>query len=522
MADQVKALGSNRRRIVLAAVGVGMLTFGCRLWIAEGQVSWNLFLDQWATEMAGVIVPLAHGKLVLGDMVASTNEHRVLLTRALSLSVIISNGSWDNRIFVIVNFLLESFAVAWVCCLAWSFLGWARGSCVCAAALLPMLLVCDWETIISSNESQFVFMALGSVVALSLMQGYSLRSLGSWGALVISVLMLGSMASGFLTALTLIAVALIAGMARVPSRRFFAGFCGACMAIAALGWLTRVPFPSLYSIYAKSVGEWLNAFFAYAAWPLPPNVLGCLGMWLPWCVLLGRTLWRRELRPLTPFALGLGIWVLLQACALAWTRAGLSGLVSSRYTEFLGWGLTANATALALVFSSPKPILRGPLVSWTILLIWLAGVGGCEIWRSHTVYRPYLETFRNQTLEHEQRLGTFMRTGDPSVIESVSFPHIPYEADQIISALRDPRVQPFLPAPLRRDLVRDREPSLLPSVQDGPLSFVAIQTFRYGPWLAAAGAAMLLAVFLDARIHGRTSGTGKISDAAVQPGANGD
>jgi len=499
-AGRLGAPGARGKCLALAAAGAGLLAFGWRLGIAEGHVSWAPFLDQWGAEISGVVAPLAHGRLDWRDLLAGNNEHRVFLTRALALAVIMCNGAWDNRVMVIGNYLLESFLVAWVCALAWSFLGWLRGSCVGAAALLPMLLVCGWESIISSNQAQFVFMAFGSVVALSLLHSHSLRSVDCWGPLAVALLTLGSMVSGFLTAIAMMATALIMAAARRQGWRATAGFCLVCAAIAALGWLTRVQFSVLHFLYAKSPGGWIDSFLAYAAWPLPPNALGLLGLWLPWCVLLARTLRRRELHPLTPFALGLGLWVLLQACALAWARAGLSDLVSSRYTEFLGWGFVANAAAIALVLTGPGRARSGRLASWAVTAVWLAGIAGCEIWRSHAVYRPYYETFRVERIEQEQRLGTFMRTGDASVIESVGFPHIPHYSPQlIVSLLRDPEVQRLLPGPLRRDLVRDREPALLPSVRDGPLSVAAVRALRNGPWFAAAGLAALFAAFCCAR-----------------------
>jgi len=499
-AGRLGAPGARRGCLVLAAAGAGLLAFGCRLSTAGSHVSWAPFLDQWGAEISGVVAPLAHGRLDWRDLLAGNNEHRVFLTRALALAVIECNGAWDNRVMAIGNYLMESFLVAWVCALAWSFLGWLRGSYVGAAALLPMLLVCGWESIISSNQAQFVFMAFGSVVALSLFQSHSLKSVDCWGALAVALLTLGSMVSGFLTAIAMMATALITASARRQGLRAIAGFCLLCAAIAALGWLTRVQFSVLHFIYAKSAGGWMSSFLAYSAWPLPPNALGFLGLWLPWCALLARTLARRETHPFSPFALGLGLWVLLQACALAWARAGLSDLVSSRYTEFLGWGFVANAAAIALVFKCPGTNGSGRLVSWAVMAVWLAGIGGCEIWRSHAIYRPYYESFSLQKTEQEQRLGTFMRTGDASVIESVSFPHIPhYSAELIVSLLRDPEVQGLLPGPLRRDLVRDRQPALLPSVRDGPLSFAAVRALRNGPWFAAAGAAALFAAFWCAR-----------------------
>jgi hypothetical protein len=264
-----------------------------------------------------------------------------------------------------------------------------------------------------------------------------------------------------------------------------------------------VHFAELNFIYAKNAQDWLAAFLAYAAWPLPANALGFIGLWIPWAFLLVRTLRLREMELFAPFAISLGIWALLQAAALAWARAGLDGLVSSRYTEFMSWGTVANAAALVLCLRFQGSAGRR-VASWAIVAVWLGCVGGSEIWRSNAIYRPYMDGFREQTREHEQRLGTYMRTGDPAVLESVSFPHIPYySAEQIISALRDPQVVSMLPAPLRRDQVRDRQPEALASIRDGPLSHFAISAFGWGPECAVLGAGLLLAAFVGAYRRGR-------------------
>jgi hypothetical protein len=482
--------------IVLAGVAAGVLALGCRLCVAEGLVSWSPYLDQWHAEISGVAVPLSHGTLGLRDLVAGNNEHRVILTRAVALCVMMLDGCWDNRVLVVVNYMLESLAVAWVCILAWGLLGWAKGSVVCVAALLPMLLVCDWETVVSSNQMQFVFMAVGSVIAFSIVHDYSLGSMRSWAALAVAVLMLGSMASGFLTALSMAATGVIVAHVERRAVGRVVGFCGVCAAVAAVGWMTRVDFTALYPIYAKSVGAWLKAFLMYASWPLPANLLGFLGLWAPWGVLVSTALWRRKLPPLATFAMGLGIWGLLQACALGWARAGFVGLVSSRYTEFLGWGFVANAASIAVLFRGVGATRMGRVVPWAVIATWMAAVGGSEIWRSQVIYDPFLVDFRSQTREHEERLGTFMRTDDARVIESVNFPRIPYVSELMIPVLRDPLVQPLLPAPLRRDLVRDRQPDFLSHVEDGPLNFVAIHMLTYGPGLVGVGLALLVGAFM--------------------------
>jgi hypothetical protein len=492
MKGRVETSKSSRKAISLGAIGVGFLVLGFRLWIAEGRVSWAPYLDQWHSEIGGIVAPLAHGTLNWRHLTAASNEHRVILTRAVTLASVALNGEWDNRIEVLVTFLLQSATVAWVSALAWSAMGWTRGTCVCIAAILPMMLVCDWENIVSGFQTQFCFMVLGSIVAFSLSTDFSTRSPAGWGALAIAVLMLGSMASGLLTALTMALTGLISMFVTRRDWRSTAGFCAACIAIAAVGWLTRADYSPGPFLQAQNASACAQAFFAYAAWPLPPTIAGFICLWMPWGVLLGRTLARREMPPVAPFVLALGSWVLLQALALAWGRAGLSGLVGARYTEVLSWGFVANTVALLLLWQAPISVGRVRLAAWVILPIWLAGVGGGELWRSHKIYQPYFTNFRLQTLEHEVRLGAFMRTGDARVITDVKFPHIPGSAAGILRSLRDPDVRTLLPAAMRSD----QPPSGLSSMQGGPLSLSAIQALRCGPWFVAGGVAMLFVAAL--------------------------
>ena len=499
LSGQRAATGAGWRCRLLAGCGVGTLVFGCRLFLADGNVSWAPYLDQWNAEISGLVAPLAHGRLGLGDLLAANNEHRVVLTRIVSLAAVAVNGGWDNRVMALATFLLQSAAVAWVCLFAWTFLGWARGSVVASAALLPMLLVCDWENIVSGFQDQFAIMVLGSVVAFSLPAGGPLRSPVSWAPLLLAAVMLGSMASGFFTALAMAGTGLVTVLSGRRSWRSSAWYLGACTVVAAIGWLTRHPFPPVPSLYAQGLGAWMSAFLAYASWPLPPGALSFIALWLPWCALLLRTLRRREEAPLAPFVISLGFWVLLQAGALAWARASLSGLVGSRYTDVLAWGFVANAAAV--VVALPRATTAGRMRILLILAVaaWLGVVGASEVWRSRTIYRPYFEGFRRQTLEHERRLEAFTSTGDAGAISGVEFPHIPGTADEILSLLRDTKVRALLSGPLRRGIVGERGPSATASAGDGPLSFAAVHAMRNGPWFALAGVAMLAAAAVRAR-----------------------
>lgn len=500
---QAGALRRDGGLIALGAAGVGLLVLGSRLWIAQGRVSWAPYLDQLFAEFTGLLLPLSHGTLRAGDLFAANNEHRVVLTRTVSLALVWVDGEWDNRAEVMVTFLLESATVAWICALCWTFLGWVRGTYVGAAALLPMLVACDWENLVSGFQNQFGFLVLGSVVAASLISGPAPGRRAAWGVLSLSALLVGSMVSGLLTAAAVAASVLAMAYSRRAGWRPCAAFCAALLAIAAAGWLTRAIIPPQPGMRADGVGSFAAAFLAYASWPLWPGALGFLCLWLPWTALAGRILLRRETPRLAPFALALGLWVLLQAAALAWGRASLSGLVGSRYTEVLGLGFVANAAAVVLLEARRGASGAGRGAYWVLALGWFAGVGGSEVWRSQAVYRPYFLQFRQQTLEHEERLGTFMRTGDARVITDVGFPRIPGSAAEILSLLGDGRVQRLLPAPLRRELVRERDPARLGQMQSGPVSFAAIRLLNRGAWLVAAGAALLAGALVTALRRGR-------------------
>jgi hypothetical protein len=164
------------------------------------------------------------------------------------------------------------------------------------------------------------------------------------------------------------------------------------------------------------------------------------------------------------------------------------------------WGTVANAVAMVIVFSGRGRQGGRRAASLAAMAAWLALVGGSEVWRSSRVYQPYFDSFRAQTLGHEQILGAFARTGDASEIEGAAFPRIPmFSGDGIIATLRDPQVLALFPAPLRRDFVRDRQPSLLDSERDGPLSFAALRAEECGPAIALAGAAMVAGALLLAR-----------------------
>jgi hypothetical protein len=497
------------RTCVGCAAGISLLVLGLRLRVADGQVSFLPYLDQWEAEIAGLLGPMAHGTLGWRDFFAPNNEHRVVLTRLLSWAAVAANGEWDNRVMVVLGFVLQAGAIAGTGALAVRCLGWARGGLVALVALWPALLVCDWENVVSGFQSQFHVLILGSLAAFALLPRAWTHRGWRWAVWGLALVLLGSMASGLLTASTLAVATWLIGRQATgrglppASVRFAAG----CLALAAFGALSRPTFTLLDSLHAQRGSELLSALLAYGAWPLPPSAFGLFVLWLPWCLLTLRLVRRSagsSLPPLTPFAWSIGCWVLLQAAALAWARAGLLPLVSSRYTEVLVWGSVANAGSLMLILPTPGLNRRVHLFQVALVVLWLGAVGGFQVWRSETIYRPFFLSFRGQTLGQERRLEAFMRTDDGRGLETVQIPEIPYFAARIIPLMRDPGISALLPTPLRgakaeriRMSSRSNGGSSVP-VHEGPLTRAAAWLLAHGSILGVLGAADLAALLISA------------------------
>ncbi len=551
------------RTCVGCASGIALLVLGLRLHVADGQVSFLPYLDQWEAEVAGLLGPMAHGTLGWRDFFAPNNEHRVVLTRLLSWLTVLANGEWDNRVMVVLGFLFQAGAIAGVAALALRTLGAIRGGLVALAALWPALLVCDWENVVSGFQSQFHIMILGSLAAFALLpRAWSHRG-WRWAVWALALALLGSMASGLFAAAALAAATLIfwgwlihlpgeppydRGKSPQPrtgsaarstpgsSTRSAIGFAAGCVAIAAFGALTRPTFTLLDSLHAHRLSEFISALFAYGAWPLPPNGIALVRLWLPWGLLTARLVRRTPafnlspaapvdaLAPFAPFAWCLGLWVLLQVATLAWARAGLLPLVSSRYTEVLAWGAVANAACLMVILPSAGSNRRVLLAQIALVALWFGAAGGYEAWRSAAIYRPFFVSFRGQTLRQEQRLETFIRTDDRRSLETLQIPDVPYFAARIIPLMRDPGIAVLLPAPLRRaraervgsmalarggssdpDIARtlDGARPWAHGAREEPLTRAAGWLLTHGPLVAALGGVQLVATGVMAILRRR-------------------
>jgi hypothetical protein len=486
-------VASTRRLQLIVAAGAALFVLGARLALMKDRVSWAPYLDQYEGELATVIAPFESGALRWSDFIAPHNDHRIATTRVACLAAFLVNGEWDNRVLAVANYAVQGLCVAWIALFALSELRGRRAALMVAFALMPSVLVFDWENLVSGFQLQFQFVIFPSLIALTLIPNAAIGSAGSWAGVAAALFAVVSMGSGFLVLGAAVAGLLVRAWIerRLPLR--VSMLMVALTLVAVVAWRTRAVFAAHDIFHAHTVGAWLAALLAYGAWPLPPVWWGVIALWAPWLLLVARMLRRRHGSPFKVFLVSFGVWLILQVLALAWGRAGLVPLVSARYAGMLAWSAVVAVASVAMLCAEPAAThpLRARLSAFAPVFAAVA-LATILVWRSREVYAPYLDTFVQQTHEHEARLAEFMRADDPSVFSSVDFPHTPYPvALRLVSLLRTPAIRDALPAPLQRERFRRSNPAALRGVRAGPLTHAARFGLQNGYTIAFAAALIL-------------------------------
>lgn len=74
-------------------------------------------IDQWDAEAANLYAPYLHGSLSFGDLFATHNEHRLFLTRLLTLLSLELAGEWNPRLEMILSALVHTAFIALIAAL---------------------------------------------------------------------------------------------------------------------------------------------------------------------------------------------------------------------------------------------------------------------------------------------------------------------------------------------------------------------------------------------------------------------
>jgi len=448
-----------------------LVIVGAKLWIIQVYGSPLPFWDQW-DEAKQLFKPWLDGTLTWGALIAPHNEHRILFTRLLDLFVLQLNHQWDPLLQMVVNALLHA---AYACGLAyclWTFLGRKRVGLICFLLAPFFALPFAAENTIHGFQSQEYLLNIFSIITIVEL-GFGSPESGRWFlGLAAACLALFTMASGLLASLAVagLIVLRICKEKSVTRNHFITLVCS--VAVFAAGWRLRVAVADDQQFQAQSVLAFLRALAGNLAWPFRYEPVMCAIICLPLVILIVKYFRPDFKEPMAAeFVLGLGLWGLLQAAALAYGRAATGG--SSRYMDTLAILPIASLASL-FVLADGTDFRRIP--QRLALLLAIVWVGMClwGLWRvSRTIlgdYRTmanYLQWSKRLSLIEEGNVRAFAATDDGRYLTNQPAWHVPYwDGEQLMELLRDPKLATILPpvcrAPLKVEPVKDFDASLVP------------------------------------------------------------
>ena len=442
--DPTLPQGDSGHRPWLACLAIAILACIARLLYVQHFATAMPFWDQWDAEGAYLLKPWADGNLKMIDLIRAHNEHRVLPSRLLTLASYIGTGQWNNIFEARTNAFLYALIPA---ALTWQAFREERNlSLRLMLALVALALALHpfgWENFLVGFQSQFYFLILFSIAAVSLAATRHENIIAIFIVVVLSIFAALTMASGVLTPVAA-AFTYIIACHRLPGRRWPA-YAGSMVLLAlAVFAYTRMPvIPQHQAMRAQSLLDLLDASSHVLGWPIIGYHWAALWIWLPGLVGLGMLVFRRTGTRTDIAMAGFYAWSAAQGLAIAFGRGhGLIDL-SSRYSELLVPGLFANAWfALRLVGWMPRP-------TWlrAAVLVVMAGfvatfLGGLGV-RTKDDWRA-MQGRHDATELQSRNAMHYLNTGAPAALD-VAFFELPYpNVDRLRTLLDDPTIRSLL------------------------------------------------------------------------------
>ena len=306
------------------------------------------FWDQWDGEGLKLYRPWLDNSLTWHAVLAPHNEHRMALTRLADLALVAVIGRWDTWWQLLLNAGLHAMTAALVVGAVWpAFTAAARPLFAVAIGVL-FALPTDWQNALWGFQSAFYFAPLLAVIAAAGMANARLGSVRWWLGGGAAALALFSHAGGILVAAAVFGSLALALVLHAPAAKIWPTLVfTACVLLAGI-WL-HAPQAQHTIARAQTIAQFLGAFTRCLAWPYVDRGSWALLLQLPLLVLIFAD-WRAQRKPdaAMQFAMALGLFAVLQAAAVAYSRAGTLPELRplSRYYNPFFLGVAAQIFAL--------------------------------------------------------------------------------------------------------------------------------------------------------------------------------
>jgi hypothetical protein len=447
------------------ALAAGLVVLAAQWWLVARAGTDIPFRDQWDVEGLWLYPAWRDGTLHLGALFQAHNEHRLVLTYLLDLSLFVLNGQWDPLLQMAAGAALHALGAGFLVReLAGGSTNWKVQAGLAAGVALLCLPLASWFDALCGIQTNTYFALIFSFMALAWLGTEERSALKLWGGLMAGLAAMLSLGAGELVPVALLGLAVL----RATEKRRLEGvwrsvWPALVLLVVAVALMESVPANKvLQSWHASSLQQFTVGLMRAMAWPHVDQPLAALALNLPLgLVVMGRMARRRPARTGEDFVLLLGGWAAANALAMAWARGGApefqAGIVPSRYVDFLVLLPLANtwcAIVLAAEALNPwRTRARVLTALWCVFLFigWL-GVS-LEAWRD--VVQPRIQ----DRLAPVRVMVDFQASGDGRVFIGQPQLYVPHLNLQLMmNVLYDPRLQGVLP------------PSLQPQRPMGPLS----------------------------------------------------
>jgi hypothetical protein len=445
MIEAGQALQQRRLQKALAVSALVLVVLGAKIQIIAHFGSSTPFWDQWDAEAGFLYKEYLNSNLTLGGLFAPHNEHRIVLTRVLSLVLFELDGGWDPILQMIVNAALHVCAIVIVALTLQRLVPPRRFLVLVLFIAFVFLPPIGWENVLAGFQSPFYLLLLFSILALRGFANAEAFAMRWWISVGYMVCAFFSLASGALTGLaaTIVAVLQIMGGSRQGLKEYMAA---AMLLIISVVMMVSIPHIDAHdALKAHSVRELLNAFVTCLSFPLKRWV--CIWVNLPMLAYMIYVLVRRPPRGSAHWVVAsLAIWWVGQMLSLSYGRAVFPN--SSRYLDIIAIGLPINFAVLLFalnVVSVDKQRLAAYItVAWlggTISGLWLFTVASAL---------PNIHEKASQSSQQQANVIAFLKSGNIADLQNKAMLEIPYpNAGRLASLLSDPIVRMELPRLIR-------------------------------------------------------------------------
>ncbi len=423
---------SEQNLFYLKLCTIALVIFGTKLWVIHNFGSPVPFWDQWNGEAANLLLPWLKGTLTFSDLFAAHNEHRIVFTRLLSLSLFILNDrQWDPLLGMVINAFFSTVTAVMLVIVLNNFLGKTVQNSILFTVTLLWAIPYAAENTLSSFQSQFYFLLLFTLIALwgLLYDNFSLKW---WIGVLFALAAVFTGASGFFILLVFLVIQLYLIVIDVGNRKSHLPTLFISLGIITLALILIVRVPAHDVLIAKSVSEFMLTFGQALAWPWIKNPWISLLLYLPFLSFVIKILWQSK-KPSKGelFVLALGGWVILQVLAMAYARGAGGALPQSRYMDILALGVLVNLLSIHFL------VQTGLTCFWHFIII--IGLLSLEF----TMLWPTMQQKQTQSIEKLTNTREFLRTGELHLLQKK--PLIYPQINILANLLANPQLREILP-----------------------------------------------------------------------------